>query len=90
MSGIYHFFLYGRTKTIDYRWLVAPKVNIEVSFFDKIMEEKSSRLRNGEILFYYKNLDSFALFCVFFLSNDFVDERGRKIAFSAGIVCSKL
>lgn len=77
-------FAYGRTKSIDYRWLIQPPSAINERFFAETLERNSSSLSHGNRLFYISSSPPFCIFSVFFRENLLTDERGRSISFSVG------
>lgn len=81
------FFVFGRTLTIDYRWLLKPKAPLNEVFFSRTLEFSARELGAGKRLFVSERSNGYCVFSTFFLFSAVRDERGRPIAFAVGITC---
>jgi hypothetical protein len=80
-------FVFGRTKTIDYRWLLKPKAPLSEAFFSRTLEYYSQELGAGKRLFASERRNGYCVFSTFYISARETDERGRPIAFAVGLTC---
>lgn len=80
-------FVFGRTSTIDYRWLLKPKAPLSEVFFSRVLEFFSRELGARKRLFVSERGSGYCVFSTFFLHPSARDERGRSIAFAVGITC---
>jgi hypothetical protein len=80
-------FLYGRTRTLDYRWLAKPEQDLKASFFADVLERQRSTLANGHADYLVCASEDLCLISAFFVEASLLDQRGRQIAFSAGLSC---
>jgi hypothetical protein len=82
-------FVYGRTGSVDYRWLTGPGRGLDEPFFASVLERCSPLLRGSHRLYYMKSSEEGQLVCVFFTDRECLDERGRIIGFCLGLTAPR-
>jgi hypothetical protein len=83
-------FVYGRTKSIDYKWLQKPIESISSSFFAKVLEFNSNSLKKNEKLFIFNSSPELYMLAFIFKESSLIDERGRPISFVIGLTCESI
>jgi hypothetical protein len=77
-------FVYGRTRTIDYRWLQKPAIPLRVGFFGDALESCSPSLRKGQKAYFASIDDGGCILFVMLNLKGAEDHRGRRISFVLG------
>lgn len=77
-------FVYGRTRTVDYRWLQPPMLKLRIGFFADALEMCSPLLRKGERCFFICVDERACIFSTFLSIPGMLDHRGRNISFVFG------
>ncbi|MDR1648440.1 MAG: hypothetical protein LBR88_10510 [Zoogloeaceae bacterium] len=83
-------FVYGRTRSRDYRWLLSPAAPIRDDFLARVLERysDSGRLDASCPLFLSHASDALCVFAIFFKDVEARDERGRRLDFAVGFTCA--
>lgn len=79
-----HPFIYGRTRTVDYRWLQPPMLKLRIGFFADALEMCSPLLRKGERCFFICVDEQACIFSTFLSIPGMLDQKGRTISFVFG------
>ena len=77
-------FVYGRTRTVDYRWLQPPILKLRIGFFADALEMCSPLLRKGERCFFICVDERACVFSTLLSIPGMLDQRGRTISFVFG------
>lgn len=77
-------FVYGRTRTVDYRWLQKPALPLRVGFFADALERCSPNLRKGHRAYFVALDDGGCVLAVMLSLKEAEDQRGRTISFVLG------
>ena len=81
---IVHPFVYGRTRTIDYRWLQKPAHPLRGTFFATALELGASELREGRRYYFAGIHETACALCLMLAPKNAKDEKGRAIRFALG------
>lgn len=77
-------FVYGRTRSVDYRWLQKPALPLRIGFFADALESCSPSLRKGQRAYFVALDDGGCVLAVMLSLKETEDQRGRTISFVLG------